>query len=213
MTTDGIVDSGMASPAALFDALADATDHMRIGLVLASSTSSVLFMNDSARQILAAGDGVVERDGVLQAESPDAAARLDRALACVGRMSARARRQCIDVIAIERRGSNAPLQICVTPLRSSTNAWVAGLFIHDPSRVEPSARLFERIYELTPAEARVAAAFLRDGSAAAAAESLGISMNTVRTHIKELYRKTATRGQAELIRSLASGLGTLHATF
>jgi len=194
-------------------ALADALDHLHVGLIVLSAESSVLFTNDAAEQILSARDGLLLCNGTLQMESSAAAERLTAALVRISRMSARAQRQCADVITIERQRTNAPLQVCVTPLRDPVRTWVAGLFLSDPARVEPSCTLFARLYALTPAESRMAAALLRTGNATAAANSLGISLNTARSHIKELYRKTSTRGQGELVRLLASGLGSLQLTF
>ena len=195
---------------AVADALADALDHMHVGVIVVSSGASILFTNESARQILGERDGVFVCNGTLQVEPPPSAARLSLALARVSRMTACARRQCIDVIAVERQRLAVPLQICVTPLSDGTGTWLAGLFLSDPTRSEPSIGIFQRLYGLTPAEARLAAALVREGNAGSAAESLGVSVNTARSHIKVLYRKTSTRGQGELMRLLASGLGTLH---
>jgi DNA-binding CsgD family transcriptional regulator len=54
-------------------------------------------------------------------------------------------------------------------------------------------------YRLTSAESRVAAAICRGLSGKAAARELGISYNTLKTHLKKIFRKTGTRRQTELI--------------
>jgi len=57
-------------------------------------------------------------------------------------------------------------------------------------------------FDLTPAQARVAAALAAGRSAAQAAAALGISLATVRTHITVLYRKTGTSRQPALVARL-----------
>lgn len=56
-------------------------------------------------------------------------------------------------------------------------------------------------YGLTPAE--VACALAMPGSVRAVAEGLGLSMNTVKSHLKAIYQKTGVRSQAELVGLLA----------
>jgi DNA-binding CsgD family transcriptional regulator len=194
------------------DALADAMDHLRVGLVILGRDSSVLFGNGYAWEILAAADGLAVEHGVLRVTSASVGKRLQAAIEKVYRLSARTRVQCVDVFAVERSERDSPLHSCVTPLRCSTGGWVAGLFLSDPENVAPSASVFSGLYGLTPAEARLATALLRTGSVPDAARSTSISIHTARSHLKELYRKTGSRGQAELVRLLATGLGALAIT-
>lgn len=62
-----------------------------------------------------------------------------------------------------------------------------------------------RIFGLSRAESRVAGALLAGNDPAAIAESLDISAETVRTHLKQAMMKTATRSQAQLIGVLLRG--------
>lgn len=57
-----------------------------------------------------------------------------------------------------------------------------------------------RQFGLTPAECDVIDALVRLDSPVAAAERLQISINTVRTHVRRLFAKTAVHSQAQLIR-------------
>lgn len=61
---------------------------------------------------------------------------------------------------------------------------------------------------LTPAEAQVALCVMRGAAPGAIAAELGVSINTVRSHLAQLYAKTETPGKAELAARLhASPLG------
>ena len=60
-------------------------------------------------------------------------------------------------------------------------------------------------YGLTRSEARVALAFFEFVSIPQIAEHLGITVGTVRWALKNIFAKTQTRNQAELMKLLATG--------
>jgi DNA-binding NarL/FixJ family response regulator len=62
-----------------------------------------------------------------------------------------------------------------------------------------------KIYSLTPAEARVVAKLVDNPSPTATAQALGISISTVRTHLKRVYRKTNTNRQSALLHKIVTG--------
>lgn len=65
----------------------------------------------------------------------------------------------------------------------------------------PAERLTQ-LYGLTPAEAGVALEVARGGSSESMAGRLGISVNTVNTHLRRIFDKTATHRQADLLKLL-----------
>jgi DNA-binding CsgD family transcriptional regulator len=65
---------------------------------------------------------------------------------------------------------------------------------HDP-RTCPFARQFD----FTPAQARVSALVFSGHSLAGTAQLLHVSENTVRSHLKQIFQKTNTHGQMELV--------------
>ena len=64
------------------------------------------------------------------------------------------------------------------------------------------------ILGLTPAESRVALAVTSGQTVAGTAHALGCAENTVKTHLKRVYRKLGIRKQSELVRRVMS-LGAL----
>jgi DNA-binding CsgD family transcriptional regulator len=66
------------------------------------------------------------------------------------------------------------------------------------TRDVPSTNLVERLFALTPAEARVAALIGSGLSPRQAAEKLGISEGTVRTVLKHVFTKVGVSRQSEL---------------
>jgi DNA-binding CsgD family transcriptional regulator len=55
---------------------------------------------------------------------------------------------------------------------------------------------------LTPAETRLAIALFKGQSVEAYAKDTGISINTARWYVKQIYAKTGVKRQTELIRML-----------
>lgn len=81
-------------------------------------------------------------------------------------------------------------------------------------------QVLQQHFGLTHAEARLAQQLLLGLSTEEAAVQLGVSMNTVRTHLKQVFAKCGIKRQAELMRVLyqspmwlASGLGPSDAGF
>lgn len=69
----------------------------------------------------------------------------------------------------------------------------------------PDMRVLSGLFDLTPAEARVARGIALAQTPEMIAASLGISLETARSHLKRIMQKTGTTRQAELV-LLLSGL-------
>ena len=82
----------------------------------------------------------------------------------------------------------------------------AVLFIGDPERpVDIDPRQLVRMYNLSRAEARVAVLLARGLRLDQSAQHLGLTYETVRKHLKQIFAKTGTDRQAELVRTLVTG--------
>ena len=96
-----------------------------------------------------------------------------------------------------------PLLVLVNPTgagqpRVGTDQAMAAVYVIDPG----SARLvnenhLRELFGLTPAEAAIAALLTQGCTAEEAAERTGVTMNTIRTHLKRTLEKTGCRRQAE----------------
>lgn len=64
---------------------------------------------------------------------------------------------------------------------------------------DPASCVFAHQYELTVAQARVSALVLTGQPLKRIAQSLNVSENTVRSHLKQIFQKTETHGQIELV--------------
>ena len=113
-----------------------------------------------------------------------------------------------------QRGISIPARMkdgrpCVThvlPLKGAKARWgveqsaIAAVFIAraDTAPQMPAAALALE-YDVTPAEARVLELIVEGRKPREIAETLGVSINTVRTHLARLFHKTGTSRQAELV--------------
>lgn len=96
----------------------------------------------------------------------------------------------------------------VVPLRRDARdlfASSAGALILTPATPPqaPPVELLQSLFDLTPAEARVARAIAVGDSIEAIAASAGVSVNTVRTQVRALLAKTGRRRQVEIVALLA----------
>ena len=69
-------------------------------------------------------------------------------------------------------------------------------------RPEPLGDQLSRLYGLTPAEVRLALAFLSEASIKQAAGRESITQGSARQYIKSIFKKTGTHNQAQLIKLL-----------
>jgi len=72
---------------------------------------------------------------------------------------------------------------------------------------EPDPGLISGLFDLTPVETKVAAALAAGNTIDQVAVSLRIGRETVRSHLRAVFRKTGTNRQAQLVK-LLTGLGT-----
>jgi DNA-binding CsgD family transcriptional regulator len=106
-------------------------------------------------------------------------------------------------------------QVFAIPL-PATSAFVkdwqmplALVLILEPGKNLSTLQLLGSLFDLSPAELRVAAALLAGKSPEHYAHEAQVSLNTVRTQLKSLFRKTGTSRQSELV-ALLSQLPQLH---
>jgi DNA-binding CsgD family transcriptional regulator len=74
---------------------------------------------------------------------------------------------------------------------------------------DPASCAFARQYELTTAQARVSSLVFSGQPLSTIARSLNVSENTVRSHLKQIFQKTDTHGQMDLVHLHARMCSTL----
>jgi DNA-binding CsgD family transcriptional regulator len=180
------------------------------GAMLADASGRVVLANAVAKATLDARDGIFLCDGRLAvAGSPDALQKLVASCA----------RRSVGIggpggeLKVPRDLPQSPLHVTVAPLRSDTRLpdvpWigfgspVAIVTVTDRDRDRRRRQMnLRRRFDLTFTEAALAAEILKGDGRKAAARRCGISDATAKTHLSNIFEKTGTHRQAELVRCL-----------
>lgn len=196
-----------------------ALDSLRVGVILLDKRSTPLFFNRAAERLVSRNHGfTIGRNGLVLPAATDTA-RLRRLIAdaaglATGRGTGRgtAGGGCLRAV-----GNGATLQFQVIPLpqdlseqpreHSSCNGCVA-VFVSTPGASRLSSTRIAAMHGLTRAEARLASLLAGGGSLEEAAETLSVSISTVRSQIKSVFAKTGVTRQGELVALLLADMLT-----
>ncbi len=190
--------------------LFDILDRLPIGVVVVKFGCEVCEMNELAQEIVSLDDGVWIDHQILRAHSNSETKHLH---AFVDRMVDPERGTLTagdNVLALSRPSLLPSYIAMVAPINSrdeDIGEPFAVIFLSDPHRQNnfDSARL-ETIYGLTPAQARLTILLVQGLSLEEAAEKLYVSLNTVRSHLRQIFSKTDTKRQSEVVRIILSGV-------
>ena len=110
---------------------------------------------------------------------------------------------------ISRRPPKRPLQLIVTPFYSSeillAEHPAALIFISDPDAQPVSrAAILRALYSLSPAECRMADLLAQGFTVTAIADQMKTTVGTARFRLKEIFRKTNTARQAQLVQLIGA---------
>jgi DNA-binding CsgD family transcriptional regulator len=187
-----------------------ALEGVAAAVLLVSGDGNVLHMNKLASALVHKGDGLRLKGLSLTAWNTDDSARLSVLIA----RCASAQRNGLSpapggALEISRQETQHPLHVAVLPLPESSRSHIvvpsALVFISDPSiSPKPRGDLLRAMYGLTPTESRLADLLLQGYEVRQTAEQMRNTLETTRFHLKQVFAKTGTRRQSELIRLMLS---------
>lgn len=190
--------------------LTETLDNVEAAIFLVGPNARIVFANEPARAML--GESLLLRDrrGALAAVEPEAQRLLREMLLVVEDGSD---------IATSGRGAAVPLSTSpdrrwfahVLPLTSgdrqragALHSAVAAVFVRKTSPADPPPlEALANLYKLTASEVRVFDAVMKVSGIRALADLLGLSQATVKTHLHNVFRKTGTNRQSELVKLIA----------
>ena len=191
-TQEGLVSAKLES---------DLLNRLNFGLAVADSKGRIIRYNDAAWRCLNDWDGLYLSEGAITTdpgiESPfwqDIQQALEKDQA--------------GIKIVTRPSGKQPYQICYLPVTDSIKS-VAGkpfavLFLFDASHGSAGLSGFiELAYNMSKVESRLACAISRGMSPEDYATTYDLGISTVRTHLKSIFRKTSTKGQAHLTKLLS----------
>ncbi|MCJ2029909.1 helix-turn-helix transcriptional regulator [Methylobacterium sp. J-043] len=132
----------------------------------------------------------------------------DRLLREAVAQSAQPRAMPVRSIPIAASGERPPVILHLVPIRGAAHdVFVRARFVLIATPVVaqdvPSADVVQGLFDLTPAEARLAALIGAGDAPAPAAAKLGITPSTARSVLRRIFQKTGVSRQAELVGLLA----------
>jgi DNA-binding CsgD family transcriptional regulator len=183
-----------------------ALDHLAVGILVLTRSGTVAFANRKARQMDAMGGPILLRHGTVAARSAARSSGLLRLIADALRGGAGG------ALHLEEGGLRDSAVAVVAPLRGRAvhalrNEGMAAagavVFVSEGRASDMAPTILTQLYGFTPAESRVAVHVARGESVAAIAGTLGLSVNTVKTHTRRIFDKAGVRRQAEFSDALA----------
>jgi DNA-binding CsgD family transcriptional regulator len=183
--------------------LTEAIEAIEFGIMLVAEDGFVTFANTMARDLMRRGDGLRASGGWIAATSPEVTSRL-RAFIRHSAMETDAKRTGGATLLLERGVDRSSLFVRVMPIESRDKAvarsTAALIFIIDPEfHALPSFNAFAALYRLTRGEARVLQEIIGGQGLLAASAKLRLSEATARTHLRNIFEKTGTKRQTELL--------------
>ena len=201
------VRQALAAADALGAGVAGLLDTERIGVVQLDRGGRVLEANGRGLEILPRGDGLVERDGTLDAWLPADRSRLRR---LVGRTLPRLWGEAPigGSMTVRRSSGRSRLGLHVSPVGDAEadlggRRVVALVLVVDPARrPRIDAQRVATALGLTPSEGRMSALLAEGLKVREIAAATDWSEEYVRWLAKQVYRKLGASGQVELVRQV-----------
>lgn len=182
-------------------------NDQKVGVVHLDTTGRMVLANDNARRIFAAMDGLYQKDGTVTAggwEDTEAIGRLVTAViaGARGKQGLPARAE----LTIARPSGRARYVIQVVPVIqrnrfTDENGIVAALRIIDQEEQDLHSSI--QAYRLTAAESRLANYLIAGLPPKEVARQTGLSIHTIRTQQRGLYRKLGVSRHFDLLMRLA----------
>ena len=184
------------------------TVHNRI--IVLDSNGVPIHITDQAKKIIQSADGLgVEAGALVTGYGPDQA-KLEKLVTSAIQRSTTIGLSPDRMMPLHRKSGRRPYNVLVSPLYRRDNLHpildaAAAVFVTDPEQlVLPGMHYLNDLYSFTPKESSLVAAFIKSGSLPKSTTQLGISKNTARAHLQNIFKKTATTSQAELLKLVLS---------
>ena len=181
-------------------AVAGVMDRLAAGILLLDEGSKVAFMNRSARRMLGRRDGIELVGGTLRAADPGSDKILQSLIDEVVAFAAAPDAGGILVAKRPSGGPAYPVSISRLLPGKALHDVVACVLVSDPDGgVEPAVELVRSLHGLTQAESELVGQLALGHTLEEASRTRGVSINTMRSHLKRVFRKTGTSRQGELV--------------
>ena len=196
----------------LSTASAEALDRLQVGVMTVDTKGDIQFINQQATAIVDLADGLTIVKRQLRAAHSNDAKRLHQLIHQAIQTTSAEGIEAGGFLTLTRPSQLRPFQLLITPITrqalwEESNPPAALLFISDPEQAEDvPTHILQRLYGLTNTESEMAILMSEGHGLAYAAEQLRITLNTAKSHQRQIFMKTGVHRQAELVRLLLTNL-------
>ena len=181
-------------------------DRWTSAVFLVDENAQMLFKNRAAGSLLEQRSGLLIDAAHLKAASRTENRALLEAIQDIASAPGSTPADAVKIITIANITDDTPLVVTIRPValaganELAEDHRIAVLVVNNPDYThDVQSCPFGRIYQLTPAQARLTSLILAGHSLVHAAQQLQVSENTVRSHLKQIFLKTDTHSQMSLV--------------
>ena len=187
----------------LSQALLSVSDHDARPTLLVSANGETIYRNPAAEQLLAGRQGLqIEQSRLVASNNADRRLLAD----AIARLARPGNADSPAVLTMACTPPTPPMVVVVRAVgqvytrQAGTRQGLVMVAVRGAQAAHDlSVCAFAQQYALTAAQARVSTHVVAGQSLAGISRTLNLSENTVRSHLKQIYQKTHTHGQMELV--------------
>ena len=185
----------------------DLLDRIKAGVFVVDASGSISYSNKTANEIVRAGDYLRAAGGKLSARQHEANQLLQEAFRAAGDGDATISSKSVAIPLLAADGTRHLANLLPLTRRRAAGIdarAVAAVFVQKAAVELPNPpEVIASAFQLTKTELRVLLALVQLGGGPEIAEALGVGSGTVKTHLRNLFRKTGAKHQADLVRLVA----------
>ncbi len=190
-----IVTSAVQDGEVTLAALAAGLDRLSIGIFLLGQSGELSMANEAGKRLIEQGDALILTSAGLRARAASSAQALRKALAgALENIGTSA------TLPLEREnGRSLVLQLSSLSLPGRNSCHVVALVVDPDQLSEASPEVLTSVFGCTAAEARLATALMAGKRLEEISEEFGVKPTTIAFHLQNLFQKTHTHRQADLV--------------
>ena len=185
----------------------DLLDSITAAVFVVDASGNITYSNRAATDIVRAGDYLQGTGGRLSARQVEANQLLQDALRTAADGDAAISNKSIAIPLQAADGTRYLAHLLPLTRRRATGIdanSTAAVFVQKAAIELPNPpEVIASAYRLTKTELRVLLALVQFGGGPEIAEALGVGSGTVKTHLRNLFRKTGAKHQADLVKLVA----------